>query len=441
PRAPCHRRDRPIRRPGPRGARGAGGRRHRHCLAERPESCPGRPDRHDARHEGPGVPGRRRHRRGAGPGPGTGRRHPGNRGPPRVRPGPAAGTLRPIRRLHQGPGPPPRLRHRRAEPVPASRRGRAGPAPSRASFAVRSTPVLHDQAFPDRPVRIIDPFGAGGGVDVIARALASRLAAAWGQPAIVENHPGAGSTAAPALVAHAPPDGYTLLINTSAQAYSAARAGELPYDPLRDFVPVAALTSQPYVLVAGAQSGITTIDELAAAASDRPGEIRFASAGTGTGTHLAVAKLNRDLGIAAVHTPPAATDAITDVIAGTAAGHTTYAMLPIPPAAPYLHHGPLAALGVSPARRSRLLPDVPPLTNAGVAGFDFPIWYGIWAPARTPAGIISTLARDIADTLATAELSQWLTQHDADPMHMSPAEFGAFVVSEAERAAVLLSTP
>src|ERR1700733_6490115 len=133
-----------------------------------------------------------------------------------------------------------------------------------------STPVVHDQAFPDRPVRIIDPFGAGGGVDVIARALASRLAAAWGHPAIVENHPGAGSTAAPALVAHAPPDGYTLLINTSAQAYSAARAGELPYDPLRDFVPVAALTSQPYVLVAGAQSGITTIGELAAAASDRP---------------------------------------------------------------------------------------------------------------------------------------------------------------------------
>ena len=199
--------------------------------------------------------------------------------------------------------------------------------------------MVHDQAFPDRPVRIIDPFGAGGGVDVIARALASRLAAAWGQPAIVENHPGAGSTAAPALVAHAPPDGYTLLINTSAQAYSAARAGELPYDPLRDFVPVAALTSQPYVLVAGAQSGITTIGELVAAASGRPGEIRFASAGTGTGTHLAVAKLNRDLGIAAVHTPPAATDAITDVIAGTAAGHTTYAMLPIPPAAPYLQDG------------------------------------------------------------------------------------------------------
>ena len=132
---------------------------------------------------------------------------------------------------------------------------------------------------------------------------ARRLAAAWGKPVIVENHPGAGSTAAPALVAHAPPDGYTLLINTSAQAYSAARAGELQHDPLRDFVPVAALTSQPYVLVAGAQSGITTIDS----SPPRPttGPARSASPPPdGTGTHLAVAKLNRDLGIAAVHTPP-----------------------------------------------------------------------------------------------------------------------------------------
>src|SRR3984885_12622228 len=195
-----------------------------------------------------------------------------------------------------------------------------------------STPVVHDQAFPDRPVRIIDPFGAGGGVDVIARALASRLAAAWGHPAIVENHPGAGSTAAPALVAHAPPDGYTLLINPSAQAYSAARAGELPYDPLRDFVPVAALTSQPYVLVAGAQSGNTTIDELAAAANDRPGEIRFASAGTGTGTHLAGGKGHRGPGTAAGRPPPGGSarrargqhSAPLAPAAGRAAAHTSW---------------------------------------------------------------------------------------------------------------------
>ncbi len=300
--------------------------------------------------------------------------------------------------------------------------------------------VTREHAFPGRTVRVIDPFGAGGGVDVIARAVAERLSGMWGQRVIVENHPGAGSTAAPALVAAAPADGYTLLINTSAHAYSAALGSHLPYHPLRDFVPVAALTSQPYVLVAGARSGITTVTELVAAAQARPGEIRFASAGTATGTHLAVEKLNRDLRITAVHTPPGGADAITDVIEGVVAGLTAYAMLPIPTAAPRLRDGGLVALGVSTARRSRLLPNVPPLAKAGVTGFDFPIWYGIWAPVRTPPEIVSELTRDIANALATAELSQWLIRHDADPMPMTQAEFADFVVSESERAALLLWT-
>jgi tripartite-type tricarboxylate transporter receptor subunit TctC len=300
--------------------------------------------------------------------------------------------------------------------------------------------VTWDQAFPSRTVRVIDPFGAGGGVDVIARALAERLAEMWGQRVSVENHPGAGSTAAPALVAKAPADGYTLLINTSAHAYSAVLGSHLSYRPLRDFVPVAALTSQPYVLVAGARSGITTVTELIAAAEARPGEIRFASAGTGTGTHIAVEKLNRDLRIIALHTPPGATDAITDVIEGTVTGLTACAMLPIPTAAPRLQDGGLVALGVSTARRSRLLPDVPPLAEAGVIGFDFPIWYGIWAPVRTPPEIVSQLARDVSNALATATLLEWLVRHDADPMPMTQTEFAAFVVSESERAALVPST-
>lgn len=293
--------------------------------------------------------------------------------------------------------------------------------------------MTQDPDFPNRTVRVIDPFGAGGGVDVIARAVAARLSAMWGKPVTVENLPGGGSTTGPALVANASPDGHTLLINTSAHAYSAALATQLSYHPLRDFVAVAALTSQPYVLVAGAPSGITTVSQLIDAAKVRPGELRFASSGTGTGTHVAVEKLNRDLRITALHTPPGATDAITDVIAGTAAGRTAYAMLPIPTATPHLQDGGLVALGVSTRRRSRLLPDVPPLAEAGVAGFDFPIWYGIWAPARTPPEIVATLARDISSALATDELLEWLDRHDADPMVMTQAEFAAFVVRESER--------
>src|SRR5882724_6863257 len=138
------------------------------------------------------------------------------------------------------------------------------------------------QNYPTKPVRMVEPFGAGGGPDVLARALGPKLAELWGQPVTVENHPGAGSTAGPALVAKAPADGYTLLVNTSAQAYSAALLKNLPYDPLKDFIPVASLTNQPYVLVAGRPAGITTIRELIAAAKLKPGELKFGSTGLGT---------------------------------------------------------------------------------------------------------------------------------------------------------------
>src|SRR5882762_2422489 len=148
------------------------------------------------------------------------------------------------------------------------------------------------QNYPTKPVRMVEPFGAGGGPDVLARALGPKLAELWGQPVTVENHPGAGSTAGPALVAKAPADGYTLLVNTSAQAYSAALLKNLPYDPLNDFIPVAPLTSQPYVLVAGASSGIASVRDLIAAAKAKPGGLKFGSAGIGTGTHLGAEKFN-----------------------------------------------------------------------------------------------------------------------------------------------------
>src|SRR5258706_6798000 len=159
------------------------------------------------------------------------------------------------------------------------------------------------QGYPTNPVHVIEPFGAGGGPDIIARAISPKLTALWGQPVTVENHPGAGSTAAPALVAQLPADGYTLLVNTSAQAYSAALLKNLPYDPLKDFIPVAPLTSQPYVLVAGTSTGITTVGELVALAKAKPGELKFGSAGIGTGTHLGAEKFNLEAGIKAVHVP------------------------------------------------------------------------------------------------------------------------------------------
>src|SRR5882724_630803 len=288
--------------------------------------------------------------------------------------------------------------------------------------------------YPAKPVRIIEPFGAGGGPDILARAISPKLTALWGQPVTVENHPGAGSTAAPALVAKLPADGYTLLVNTSAQAYSAALLKNLPYDPLKDFIPVAPLTSQPYVLVAGKLAGITTVGGLVAAAKAKPAKLRFGSSGLGTGTHLGVEKFNLEVGIKALHVPARQGDAIADTIANTVAGRTDYLLAPIELALPQIRDGKLLALGVSTARRSVLLPEVPTIAEAGVPGFDFPIWYGIWVPADTPAGVVDKLAMDIGRVLAGPDLRDWVAKHGGEPRSMTQPEFARFVLEESENA-------
>ena len=287
-------------------------------------------------------------------------------------------------------------------------------------------------------MRVIEPFGAGGGPDVMARAVSPKLSELWGQPVTVENHPGAGSTVAPALVANAPADGYTLLVNTSAQAYSAALLKNLPYDPLKDFIPVAPLTTQPYVLVAGKLAGITTVGELVAVAKAKPGQLKFGSAGMGTGTHLGVEKFNLEAGIKAVHVPARLGDAIADTIANTVAGRTDYLLAPISLALADIRAGKLRALGVSTRRRSNLLPEVPTIAEAGVAGFDYPIWYGVWVRAGTPAGVVDKLQKDITRVLAMPDLRESFAKHGADPMSMTQPEFARFVLNESENAARII---
>jgi tripartite-type tricarboxylate transporter receptor subunit TctC len=318
---------------------------------------------------------------------------------------------------------------------------------SRSSLLLVGCAVTHaasssalERDYPTRPVHIIEPFGLGGGPDLLARALAQRLSELWGQPVTVENHPGAGATAGPAQAANAPADGYTLLINTSAQAYSAAFLKNLPYDPLEDFVPVAPLTSQPYVLVAGKPAGVTTVGELIAAAKAKPGELKFGSTGLGTGTHLGVVKFNLRTGMKTVDVPPKPTDAIANIIAGTIEGRTTYVMAPISITLPQIRDGNLLPLGVTTARRSNLLPEVPTIAEAGIAGFDFPIWYGIWVRAGTATGVVDKLSKDIERVLATPDLRGWITKHGGEPMSMTQPEFARFVQSESEGAVRLMKT-
>src|SRR5271165_4900848 len=298
--------------------------------------------------------------------------------------------------------------------------------------------IQGSQDFPTKPVHLIEPFGAGGGPDLVGRALAQNLTALWGQPVTVENMPGAGATAGPEQVAKSPADGYTLLINTNAQAYSAALLKNLPYDPLKDFIPVAPLTSQPYVLVAGKLAGITTVGELIAAAKAKPGQLKFGSTGRGTGSHLGAEKFNLAVGIKAVHVPARPDEAIVDTIASVVAGRTDYLLAPIPLALIDIRAGRLRPLGVSTKNRSSLLPEVPTIAEAGVAGFDYPIWYGVWAPAGTPAGVVNKLAKDIARALAAPDLRLWLAKHRGEPMSMTQPEFVRFVLGESESASRII---
>ncbi len=212
----------------------------------------------------------------------------------------------------------------------------------------------------------------------------------------------------------------------------------LPYDPVSDFVPVAALTTQSYVLVAGESSAVTTVRALIAAAMAKPGELRFGSTGVGTGTHLGMEKFNLAAGINAAHVPARGSEAIAETIANTIAGRTDYALLPIPTTLPHIRAGKLLPLGVSTARRSTALPDVPTVAEAGVRGFDFPIWYGIWAPAATPAGVVHKLAEDIARALSDPAVHASLAKHGGEPMRMTQPDFTRFVVGESESAARII---
>ncbi len=203
----------------------------------------------------------------------------------------------------------------------------------------------------------------------------------------------------------------------------------------------AVLTRQAYVLVAGNSSGITTVTELVAAAKAKPGELSFGSPGIGTGSHVGAEKFNLAAGVKAVHVPAPPGDGIAETIAKTVAGHTTYLLAPIPLAMADIRSGKLRALGVSTNRRSLLLPEVPTIAEAGVSGFDYTIWYGVWAPAGTPQQVVDQLGKDIARAMAAPDLLDWFAKHGADPMSVTQPEFARFVLSESESAARIIKAP
>ena len=298
-----------------------------------------------------------------------------------------------------------------------------------AACLAATTTALLAQGFPNKPVRIIVPFTPGSASDVVGRSVAQTLSEVWSQPVLVENRAGAGGTIGAMQVVKAAPDGYTLLVNTRALAAGPAIYASLPYDTLKDFTHISPLAGQPNVLIVGPDQGYRTLKDFIAAAKAKPGTLNFSSAGIGSGTHLNLEQFKLMAGVDVVHVPYKGTpEAVGDTIAGRVCCY----FAPVASAVPHIQGGRAIALGVSSAKRSGLLPNVPTIAEAGVPGFDYTLWTGLWGPAGMPQALAEQINRDTQKALASADLKDRLAKIGADAMSMSVAEFTKYMADQVE---------
>jgi tripartite-type tricarboxylate transporter receptor subunit TctC len=285
--------------------------------------------------------------------------------------------------------------------------------------------------YPDRPIRIVVPFAAGGGVDILTRRLAQDLGAALGQSVVVEDRTGAGGNVGVDVVAKSPADGYTLVMaTTGTHTINPGLYEHLPFDPVKDFQPITLVASVPNILVVNPQLPVHSVGELITLAKSRPGKLTFASFGNGTSNHLSGELLKMLTGIDVVHIPyKNATQAVTDLIAG----QTSFAFVNTPLALPQVKDGKLRALAVTGGQRSPSTPQYPTMSEAGVPGFVVESWYGLMAPAGTPAPVVTRLHDAVVAVLSKPEMKTFFASQGADIETSTPAEFSAMIVKEKAR--------
>jgi tripartite-type tricarboxylate transporter receptor subunit TctC len=294
------------------------------------------------------------------------------------------------------------------------------------------TSLVWAQGYPSKPVKIIVPFTAGSATDILARAVGQKLSEMWAQPVYVDNRAGAGGTIGAGVVAKSAPDGLTLMVHSAAQVVNASIYPALPYDTLKDFVQVVPLGGQPNVLVVAPSTGYKTTADLIAGATKKPGSLNFASAGIGSGTHINGEKFNLLAGINVLHIPYKGTpEALTE----TMTGRVTYFFSPISAALSHIREGKLVALGVTSAKRSSLLPNVPTISESGLQGFEYNLWVGMFAPAGVPADVVEKINRDVNRVLREPDVRDRMTALGAEAMQMTPAEFDKFARMEMDDAA------
>jgi tripartite-type tricarboxylate transporter receptor subunit TctC len=299
-----------------------------------------------------------------------------------------------------------------------------------AGLAIGATPLAHAQTWPVKPVRLIIPFPPGGSNDVVGRMLGQQLGDRLGQSVLIDNRGGAGSTIGTDAAAKSPADGYTLLLVSIAYSFSPAMYKNLPYDPDKAFTPVSPIGAGPAVLVVNPGVPIRTVKELIAQAQAKPGALRIASAGIGSFQHLA-GELFRLQGKAELlHVPyKGGGPAMTDVLGG----HAEVMMGSLIQTIPHIRSGKLRALGVSGMKRTPALADVPTIAEAALPDYDATNWWGVVAPAGTPQAVITRVHGDISGIVASPETRKRLENEGAEPLSMTPVEFGRFIQAETRK--------
>lgn len=295
------------------------------------------------------------------------------------------------------------------------------------SGAARGQQPAAANLYPTRPVRIIVPSSPGGGTDILARLLAKKLSESTGQPFVVENRAGAGQALGIEAVSHAPHDGYTLLMAASAIVLNQVLSRKTSYDTVRDFTPVSLVSTVSNVLVVNPALPVKTERELIDYAKAHPGALNYGSAGAGTSPHLSMELFRSMAGITMTHVPYKGSGPATMALIS---GQVELSMPNILTAMPHIKSGTLRALGVTGPRRAAALPDVPTIAQAGLPGYESVQWYGVLAPAGTPAEVVNKLQTEIVRAVKTPEIQAAMAQEGADAVGSTADEFAVFIRSE-----------
>ena len=289
-------------------------------------------------------------------------------------------------------------------------------------------PQAQAQGWPSRPVRMVVGFPPGGGTDILARIVAQKLSEAWGQPVIVENRPGASATIGADVVAKAAPDGYTLSMGQlTPNAIAPAIFPKLPYDAAKDFAPIILVGTSPNILVINPALPVKNVAELAALAKSKPGKLTYASSGPGSLQQIAAELFKSMAGVDIVHVPyKGSGQAVIDLVAG----QVDMNFDSIPAVIQQVKSGKLRAIAVTAAKRASAFPEIPAIAESGYAGYDLTTWWGLFAPAGTPAEIVNKVHRDTLAALHNAELKQRFANLSVDPGGGTPREFADYVRQE-----------